>query len=170
VGVPRSRTAIQSDAFAADPTMIGFLLEKGTTDREIVAYDPAWPARFAELGRELRNGLGEVALRIDHIGSTSVPGLAAKPIIDIQISVADFEPLAAYRQPLERLIQKVVVQGRGAVQDHGGDGLSDDPAQEPAILSANPHRRLSRSHRAVGGSGRTTGGSSPFGAARLPSR
>ena len=70
---------------------------------EIVAYDPAWPARFAELGHELRAGLGEVALRIDHVGSTSVPGLAAKPIIDIQISVADFDPLAAYRQPLERL-------------------------------------------------------------------
>ena len=70
---------------------------------QIVAYDPAWPARFAELGRELRAGLGEVALRIDHIGSTAVPGLAAKPIIDLQISVATFEPLAAYRQPLERL-------------------------------------------------------------------
>jgi GrpB-like predicted nucleotidyltransferase (UPF0157 family) len=70
---------------------------------EIVAYDPAWPARFAEVGRELRAGLGEVARRIDHIGSTAVPGLAAKPIIDIQISVADLEPLAAFRQPLERL-------------------------------------------------------------------
>jgi GrpB-like predicted nucleotidyltransferase (UPF0157 family) len=70
---------------------------------EIVAYDPAWPARFAEVGPDLRAGLDEVALRIDHIGSTAVPGLAAKPIIDIQISVVDFEPLAAYRQPLERL-------------------------------------------------------------------
>jgi GrpB-like predicted nucleotidyltransferase (UPF0157 family) len=70
---------------------------------EIVAYDPSWPARFAELGRELRAGLGEVALRIDHIGSTAVPGLAAKPVIDIQISVADLEPLATYRQSLERL-------------------------------------------------------------------
>jgi GrpB-like predicted nucleotidyltransferase (UPF0157 family) len=70
---------------------------------EIVAYDPAWPARFAELGRELRGGLGEVALRIDHIGSTAVPGLAAKPVIDIQISVADFEPLEAFKQPLEWL-------------------------------------------------------------------
>jgi GrpB-like predicted nucleotidyltransferase (UPF0157 family) len=70
---------------------------------QIVAYDPAWPGRFAELGRELRAGLVEVALRIDHIGSTAVPGLAAKPIIDIQISVVDFEPLAAYRQPLEQL-------------------------------------------------------------------
>ena len=70
---------------------------------EIVAYDPAWPERFAELGRELRGGLGGVALRIDHIGSTAVPGLAAKPIIDIQISVAAFEPLDAFRMPLERL-------------------------------------------------------------------
>jgi GrpB-like predicted nucleotidyltransferase (UPF0157 family) len=70
---------------------------------EVAAYDPAWPTRFAELGRDLRAGLGAVALRIDHIGSTSVPGLAAKPIIDIQVSVADFEPLAAYRLPLEQL-------------------------------------------------------------------
>jgi GrpB-like predicted nucleotidyltransferase (UPF0157 family) len=70
---------------------------------EVVAYDPVWPTRFAELGRELRAGLGAVALRIDHIGSTSVPGLAAKPIIDIQVSVAEFEPLAAYRLPLEQL-------------------------------------------------------------------
>jgi GrpB-like predicted nucleotidyltransferase (UPF0157 family) len=70
---------------------------------EVVAHDPAWTARFADLGRDLRAGLGDVALRIDHIGSTSVPGLAAKPIIDIQISVAAFEPLEAFKHPLERL-------------------------------------------------------------------
>ena len=70
---------------------------------EVVAHDPAWTTRFAELGLELRAGLADVALRIDQIGSTSVPGLAAKPIIDIQISVAAFEPLAAFKDPLERL-------------------------------------------------------------------
>jgi GrpB-like predicted nucleotidyltransferase (UPF0157 family) len=70
---------------------------------EIVPYDPAWPEQFAELGRELRAGLGDIALRIDHVGSTAVPGLAAKPIIDVQVSVAAFEPLAAFKQPLERL-------------------------------------------------------------------
>jgi GrpB-like predicted nucleotidyltransferase (UPF0157 family) len=48
----------------------------------------------------MRAVLDEVALRIDHIGSTAIPGLAAKPIIDIQISVASFEPLDAYRAPL----------------------------------------------------------------------
>jgi len=69
----------------------------------IVPYDSAWPERFLALGTALREGLGEVALRIDHIGSTAIPGLAAKPIIDLQISVASFEPLAAYRGPIENL-------------------------------------------------------------------
>jgi GrpB-like predicted nucleotidyltransferase (UPF0157 family) len=44
-----------------------------------------------------------VALRIDHIGSTAVAGLAAKPVIDVQISVAAFEPIEAFKDPLERL-------------------------------------------------------------------
>jgi GrpB-like predicted nucleotidyltransferase (UPF0157 family) len=69
----------------------------------IVPYDGCWPEWFRRLAQPLRQALGPVALRIDHIGSTSVPQLAAKPIIDIQISVADFEPLDAYRLPLERL-------------------------------------------------------------------
>jgi GrpB-like predicted nucleotidyltransferase (UPF0157 family) len=69
----------------------------------VVLYDESWPDRFQQLAQPLRQTLGPVALRIDHIGSTSVPGLAAKPVIDIQISVADFEPLDAYRLPLERL-------------------------------------------------------------------
>ncbi len=70
---------------------------------EIVDYNPAWPELFGELGRTLRAALGAVALRIDHIGSTAVPGLAAKPIIDVQISVAAFEPIQAFRDPLEQL-------------------------------------------------------------------
>ena len=70
---------------------------------EVVPYSPLWPQLFSELGTTLRKALGETALRIDHIGSTSVPGLDAKPIIDIQVSVASFEPLDAYRVPLERL-------------------------------------------------------------------
>ncbi len=49
----------------------------------------------------MRESPGSVAQRIDHIGSTSIPGLAAKPVIDIQISVTDFEPLDAYRIQLE---------------------------------------------------------------------
>jgi GrpB-like predicted nucleotidyltransferase (UPF0157 family) len=69
----------------------------------IEPYDPSWPGRFADLGAALRNALAETALRIDHIGSTAIPGLAAKPIIDIQISVASLERLGAFRVPLEEL-------------------------------------------------------------------
>jgi GrpB-like predicted nucleotidyltransferase (UPF0157 family) len=69
----------------------------------IVDYDPDWLRRFAELGVRLRSALGAVALRIDHIGSTSVPGLAAKPVIDIQVSVARLEPVDPVRVPLEDL-------------------------------------------------------------------
>lgn len=53
----------------------------------IEPYQPKWPEQFASLGRILREVLGDLALRIDHIGSTSVPGLPAKDIIDIQVTV-----------------------------------------------------------------------------------
>jgi GrpB-like predicted nucleotidyltransferase (UPF0157 family) len=56
----------------------------------IVPYDAHWPEAFVEVARPLRAVLGELALRIDHIGSTSVPGLAAKDIIDVQVTVEDF--------------------------------------------------------------------------------
>jgi GrpB-like predicted nucleotidyltransferase (UPF0157 family) len=69
----------------------------------VVEHDPTWPARFRELAAPMRAALGAAALRIDHIGSTAVPGLAAKPVIDIQISVASFEPPNVFRLPLESL-------------------------------------------------------------------
>jgi GrpB protein len=51
----------------------------------------------------LRAALGAMALGIDHIGSTAVAGLPAKPVIDVQISVAAFEPMEAFKDPLEQL-------------------------------------------------------------------
>ena len=69
----------------------------------VVPYDPEWPVLFARIGTDLRGALRDVALRIDHIGSTSVPRLDAKPVIDVQISVASFDPLDAFRLPLEGL-------------------------------------------------------------------
>ena len=58
----------------------------------IVPHQSEWPAEFSSLGREVRKVLGNVALRIDHIGSTAVSGLPAKDVIDIQVSVASFDP------------------------------------------------------------------------------
>jgi hypothetical protein len=68
---------------------------------EVVDYDIAWPARFERWWQLLRSALGDVALRIEHVGSTSVPCLAAKPIVDVQVSVADLDNEAAYAPPTE---------------------------------------------------------------------
>ncbi len=53
---------------------------------EIIPYQRSWPGEFQVLGARLRETLGPLALRIDHIGSTSIPGLAAKDVIDIQVT------------------------------------------------------------------------------------
>lgn len=67
----------------------------------IADYDPQWPARYAQW----RNRILQVidVVRIEHVGSTSVPGLPAKPIIDIQVSVDNLEDEARYVSALERL-------------------------------------------------------------------
>lgn len=54
----------------------------------VVAYDPAWPGLFADEAQQLREALGPAVLAIEHVGSTAVPGLAAKPIIDILAAIA----------------------------------------------------------------------------------
>lgn len=56
---------------------------------EIVAHDERWAAEYERIAATLAAALGDVAVRIDHIGSTSVPGLAAKDVIDVQVGVAD---------------------------------------------------------------------------------
>jgi GrpB-like predicted nucleotidyltransferase (UPF0157 family) len=74
------------------------------TDRiAIVPYDAGWPAAFEAEAARIRVALGSMALRIDHNGSTSIHGLRAKPIIDIQVSVAALQPLTAYGAPLEEI-------------------------------------------------------------------
>ena len=68
---------------------------------EIVAYDPSWPARYAAEYVRIRSALGTKARRIEHVGSTSVPGLAAKPIIDIILVVDDASDEDGYGPALE---------------------------------------------------------------------
>ncbi|MGY1947592.1 GrpB family protein [Nocardia asiatica] len=62
----------------------------------LAQYDTAWPNEYAEEEAAIRAALGDVALRIEHTGSTSVPGLAAKPVIDILLLVPDAADEAAY--------------------------------------------------------------------------
>jgi GrpB-like predicted nucleotidyltransferase (UPF0157 family) len=67
----------------------------------LVDYDPEWPRAFAREEERIRAALGERALRVEHTGSTSVRGLAAKPIIDIVLVVRDSADEAAYVPALE---------------------------------------------------------------------
>jgi GrpB-like predicted nucleotidyltransferase (UPF0157 family) len=70
---------------------------------EIAPYDHNWPAAFAAEAIRLRSALGMLALRIDHNGSTAIPGIGAKPIIDIQVSVNALQPIASYADPLRAI-------------------------------------------------------------------
>ena len=67
----------------------------------VVEYEPSWEEKFEREAAAIRRALGSAAVRVDHVGSTSVPGLSAKPIIDINISVPDITAVDSYRRPLE---------------------------------------------------------------------
>jgi GrpB-like predicted nucleotidyltransferase (UPF0157 family) len=66
----------------------------------IADYDAGWPRAFGRHAARISGALGARALRIEHAGSTSVPGLAAKPVIDIVLGVADSADEASYAPPL----------------------------------------------------------------------
>ena len=80
----------------------------------LVPYDPTWPSRFEEWKQRLLAALPQPPHRIDHVGSTAVPGLAAKPVVDIQISVGDPNDEASYVPAIESL----GVQLRNRDEDH----------------------------------------------------
>ena len=67
----------------------------------LAPYDPAWPSLFARLAKHIYEALGDRLLLLEHVGSTSVPGLSAKPIIDMVLAVADSSDELSYVKPLE---------------------------------------------------------------------
>jgi len=77
---------------------------------EVVPYVPAWPALFEGLAVVIRKTLGATALHIEHVGSTAVPHLAAKPIIDIDLTVSDPTNEAAYVPTLESLGYDLIIR------------------------------------------------------------
>ena len=89
--------AIMADN-SSDTVLIGGL-EK--CEIKIVDYDSDWPRKFERHARNVADAMGSMALRIEHIGSTSVPHLAAKPIIDILVVVVDTSKEGAYLARME---------------------------------------------------------------------
>ncbi len=116
---------------------------------EIVPYNAHWKTEFAAIAGRIRDALGDAALRIDHIGSTAVEGLSAKDIIDIQLTIADFEQIAAIWASLE---------GAGFVWKFGGIGDHFPPGWEGNerewekhfFNAASGHRRVNLHVRGQG--------------------
>jgi len=67
---------------------------------EVLPYDPHWPSLYEQARREILDVISPYVTRIEHIGSTAVPGLAAKPVIDILIGVRILQDAAAFLPPL----------------------------------------------------------------------
>ena len=76
-------------------------LQPLTAAINVADYDPEWPSWFDREARRIRSTLGDCVIRIEHVGSTSVPGLPAKPIIDIALEVPDSTDEPAYVNDLE---------------------------------------------------------------------
>jgi GrpB-like predicted nucleotidyltransferase (UPF0157 family) len=93
---------------------------------EIVEHDPRWAAEFTKIAADLDDSFGGDVRRIDHIGSTSVPGLPAKDVIDIQITVADEHSLVRVGAALDRRGWR---REPDFVRDHQVPGLPTDPAE-----------------------------------------
>ena len=81
----------------------GDLPEKSSTPVEVVAYDDRWPALYEEESARIREVLGSLLVRIEHVGSTAVPGLAAKPILDIAATISDIERAKECIDPLAEI-------------------------------------------------------------------
>jgi GrpB-like predicted nucleotidyltransferase (UPF0157 family) len=86
---------------ADEPLETGLIGGAEKREIKISDYDPDWPKKFEQHSKRIADALGDTALRIEHIGSTSVPGLAAKPIIDILVVVQNSADESAYLAQLE---------------------------------------------------------------------
>ena len=98
----------------------------------IVSYQDSWPEEFQKIAAPLREALGDLALRIDHIGSTAVPGLDAKDRIDIQLTVKKLSP--AVEDALTQLGYSRMVY----LTDHAPFGDSHQPDQWQKLVFAPP--------------------------------
>jgi GrpB-like predicted nucleotidyltransferase (UPF0157 family) len=98
------RTAPRRDPITTDEELQAVTVGERRPHNAPIAlaeYDPRWPSLFEREAERIRTALGDRALRIEHTGSTSVPGLAAKPIIDITLLVPDSADEPAYAPALE---------------------------------------------------------------------
>jgi GrpB-like predicted nucleotidyltransferase (UPF0157 family) len=97
----------------------------------VVAYDAAWPERAGRLVATLETALGGRVDRIDHIGSTAIPGMAAKDVLDLQVSATDLEGAGG---TLEGPLAGLGFECSPHRRDHVPAGRTDDPALWAKLL------------------------------------
>ena len=109
----------------------------------LATYSESWPAKFAQANRRIHHALGTRAKRIEHIGSTAVPGLAAKPVIDILLELDDIADPAVH-EVLAGIDLALVVEEPGHRMFRSADGdvhvhawPTGDPEIERHILFRN---------------------------------
>jgi GrpB-like predicted nucleotidyltransferase (UPF0157 family) len=116
----------------------------------IVAYQPRWADEFAEIRGRLADSFGDLASHIEHIGSTSVPGLAAKDVIDVQVSVPSLDPNAPI---LEALAAAGMTDAVPDAWDHVPPGRVGEPDRWLKLLASPPRgERPANVHVRVAGS------------------
>lgn len=109
--MPRRVDIVTFDDSPAPPGVTAWLPSgPRRTGIEIVEPDPQWPRLYDELAGRIRQALGWRAIQLDHVGSTSVPGLPAKPIIDIDLTVADPDREEDYVPALETIGYRLVIR------------------------------------------------------------
>jgi len=110
---------------------------------QIIPYQADWPKQFAQIAAHLNQVLGTMALRIDHIGSTSVPELAAKDIIDIQITINSI----SNDQPIQALTKAGYKQLEHITSDNYlGNTAQQNPQLEKRLFKEIPGNRRANIH------------------------
>ena len=124
----------------------------------VLPYDEAWQQDFSAIAAELWDALGTLALRIEHVGSTAVPGLSAKPIIDIDVVIRDSSQLEAVIAALGTIGYRhegdLGIAGREAFKYEGKDHLRKHhlyvcPQDSPELKRHLAFRDYLRSHPAA---------------------
>ena len=106
----------------------------------VLPYDPKWKTDFEEIKREIESTIGDLAVCIEHVGSTSVEGLSAKPIIDIDVVISDYSVF-------DSLVSKLVAigyihEGNLGIKDREAFKYSDKPHLQTQHLYVCPQNSI----------------------------
>ena len=92
---------------------------------KVLPYDKSWKTAFEEISREIENALGDLIVGIEHVGSTSVEGLSAKPCIDLDVIIKDYSVFDAVVRNLESI--GYIHEGNLGIQDREAFKYSNRP-------------------------------------------